>query len=70
MAQFIATLIMAFIRSLVRTGLSIQPRAVKLEKGYELDKVALQIAGLKSFKPGPRIVYWQDINGIRNLRRI
>jgi hypothetical protein len=62
-AQLVATVLMVLIRTFVRTGLSKDPRTVKLRTGYELDKVALQIAGLESCRPGPRYLYWRDIDG-------
>jgi hypothetical protein len=67
LAQLIATIVMSIIRSWVRRGLSKQPTVINLEKGYELDKVALQIAGLKSYRPGPRFAYWKDINGTNDV---
>lgn len=42
-----------------------KPSNEKLENGYELDEVALQIAGLKSCRPGPRYLHWKDIDGTR-----
>lgn len=63
-AQLIATLLMILLRSNVRSGLSREPKTEELEKGYELDKVALNIAGLSSCKLGPRFLYWKDIDGM------
>jgi len=63
LAQLVATIIMAVVRAWVRRGLLRQPKVEQLPIGYELDRVALQIAGLKSYKPGPRYAYWREISG-------
>lgn len=67
LAQFLATLVVSVIRSFVRRGLSASPHKEKLEKGYELDQVALRIAGLRSCYPAPRYIYWKDIDGIPTI---
>lgn len=66
LAQLIAMMVMTGIRCWVRRGLSEEPRVTNLETRYELDQVALQISGLKSFRPGPRFMYWKDIDGTEN----
>jgi len=63
-AQVVATIIMTIIRCYVRMGLAKLPGVIDLENEFELDKVALHITGLNSFRPGPRFVYWKDIDGI------
>jgi len=65
LAQLVATGVMILIRSVVRNGLSKNPPILPLQKGYELDKVALLIAGLNSCRPGPRFLYWKEIDGIK-----
>jgi len=55
---------MTIIRCYVRMGLAKLPGVIDLENEFELDKVALHITGLNSFRPGPRFVYWKDIDGI------
>ena len=63
-AQMVATIIMTAIRCYARRGLSATPKVTPLQNEYELDKVALDITGLKSVQPGPRFVYWKDIDGM------
>jgi hypothetical protein len=50
----------------VHKGLVEMPKVSELEDEYELDKVALLIAELKSFCPGPRFVYWKQIDGLEH----
>ena len=63
MAQVIAILIMTVVRCYVRRGLAKLPEVIPLQNEFELDQVALLIAGLKSFRPGPRFFYWKEIDG-------
>jgi len=68
MAQLTATVIMTILRSVARRGLTPSCKVEPLERGYELDRVALKISGLQSYRPGPRFPYWKDIDRIPHPR--